>query len=187
MKWIGEHISFDDKQDLTTIVIYPKQQFWVNALMGAWLAMWLSIGGIMIWALYELHLTDQEEIILFVFLSFWLYYAIRVGRGFVWLIWGKELIKINETAFVYKRSIKGYGTAKSYQIQNINKMRLHVPKEKSFQAVWEASPWIRGGERLEFDYMGKEIRFGRKLNDKDSKLLFQVITKRIENRLRKEK
>jgi hypothetical protein len=70
-------------------------------------------------------------------------------------------------------------------LENIKKVRVSVPKENSFQAAWENSPWIRGGERIEFEYLGKTIRFGRKLNQADSKLLFQILTKRIEDHLKK--
>jgi hypothetical protein len=41
------------------------------------------------------------------------------------------------------------------------------------------------GERVEFEYLGKVIRLARKLNDKDAKLLFNVITKKVEDRKRK--
>ena len=58
------------------------------------------------------------------------------------------------------------------------------PKENSFQAVWENSPWIQNGERIEFDYIGKTIRFGKKLNEKDTKLLFNLVIKRIEEYLK---
>jgi hypothetical protein len=51
----------------------------------------------------------------------------------------------------------------------------------------EQSPWVKGGERIDFQYFGKTIRFGRKLNQKDTELLFKLITKRIEERLRKSK
>jgi hypothetical protein len=64
-------------------------------------------------------------------------------------------------------------------------MAMSVPEERSIQRVWEASPWIRGGERIEFEYNGKMIRFGRKLNEKDAKLLFQLVTRRIEERMKK--
>jgi hypothetical protein len=55
------------------------------------------------------------------------------------------------------------------------------------QAVWEISPWVRGGERIEFEYQGKFIRFGRKLSEKDAKLLFNLVTKRIDDRLKQAK
>ena len=96
-----------------------------------------------------------------------------------------ELIKVNETAFVYKRSIKNYGKATPYYLENIKQMRMLQPKENSLQAVWENSPWVKGGERMEFDYMGKTVRFGRKLNEKDGKLFFNLLTKKIEERMRK--
>lgn len=185
MKWIGKRISFKDEKNKTTIAIVPEQNFLVNGLMGAWVAMWTTIGAIVIWSFFYLTLTDQEMIILVVFLSFWVYYFVRVTRSFLWLMWGKEFIKIDETAFTYKRSIRGYGKATPYYLENISKMRMFTPKEKSFQSVWESSPWVRGGERLEFDYFQKVIRFGRKLEEKDAKLLFQLVSKRIDGHLRK--
>lgn len=185
MKWIGERVSFVDDKQKTTIIIEPENVFWVNALMGAWVSMWMVIGGIVIWAFFALEMSDQEKIAIVVFMSFWIYYAVRVSRSFFWLLWGKESIKIDETALYFKKSIKRYGRSTPYYLENIKKIRLYTPKEKSIQSVWETSPWIRGGERLEFDYMNKVVRFGRKLNEKDAKLLYQLITKKVDDRLRK--
>lgn len=184
MKWIGERISFVDDELKTTIVIRPENIGWINALMGAWFFMWLTIGAIMFWS-FTLKLNRQEFLIVVIFLCFWAYYTVRVGRQFLWLLWGQEKVKINETAFIIKNSIRNYGKASSYFLENIQKVRIIELKPTSLQAVWEASPWVRGGEKIEFDYMGKTIRFGRKLNEKDCKILFQLITKRIDERLRK--
>ena len=187
MKWIGERISFVDDKNRTTIIIDPEVKSWIAALMGAWVMMWYMIGAIVIWSIFSLNLTDQEKVILFVFITFWGYYAIRVSRSFFWMIWGKEHIKINETELIYKKSIKGYGRASNYYVENITKVRLQIPEERSFQIAWESSPWIRGGERIEFDYMGKVIKFGRKLNEKDAQQLFKFITKKVDNRLKSRK
>lgn len=118
-------------------------------------------------------------------MTFWAYYAVKVLRSFSWLMWGKELIKIDEAAVYYKKSILKYGKSTPYYFENIKSVSMHHPKEKSLQSVWEASPWIRGGERIEFEYKGKYIRFGRKLAEKDAKLLFALVTKRIDERMRK--
>lgn len=187
MKWIGERISFVDDKAKTTIVIYPENVTWVKGLMGAWVAMWTVIGVTMVWSYYTFKLTDQENLIIYIFMAFWFYYAVKVFRSFAWLMWGKELIKINEASFTYKKSVKNYGKATPYYFENIKKISMSTPKERSFQAIWEASPWIRGGERLEFEYMGKVIRFGRKLEEKEAKLLFNLITKKIEEKMKKKK
>ncbi|MFT5860621.1 MAG: hypothetical protein ACI865_002734 [Flavobacteriaceae bacterium] len=185
MKWIGERISFVDEKFRTTVVIHPKDDTKVKALMGAWFTMWLTIGATVIWSYFTFVLTEQEQVIIYVFMAFWLYYAVRVGRGFFWLLWGKELLKIDEASVSYKKSIKSYGNAKSYLLENISKIRMYKPEEKSLQAVWEASPWVKGGERIEFDYLGKVVRLGRKLEQRDAELLFKLITKRVQDRLRK--
>ena len=63
-------------------------------------------------------------------------------------------------------------------------MRGHEPKERSFQAAWEKSPWIVGGERLEFDYFGKQVKIGLKLDAKDAELLFKLMSKRLDKQIR---
>jgi hypothetical protein len=185
MKWIGERISFVDEKTKTTIVIEPDRNFWINGMMGAWLAMWYTIGGIVLWALLSLGLKKQETIILIVFLSFWIYYAVKVTRSFLWLMYGKELIKIDETSFHFKKSIKSFGKSIPYYFENMKSLTLRIPEKNSIQVVWESSPWVNGGERITFEYFGKEISFGRKLNEKDAKLLFNLVSKRITERNRK--
>jgi hypothetical protein len=185
MKWIGERISFVDDKKITTIVIYPESSNFLKAIMGAWVAMWFSIGLTIMWYLSTVQTKEQELIILVIFLVFWAYYAFRVGRTYLWLLWGKELIKLDEVSLIYKKSIRKYGRAVPYYLENIRKMRVNQPKERSIQTAWEKSPWVAGGERLEFDYMGRVIRFGRKLKEKDTELLFKLLAKRLDERLRK--
>lgn len=187
MKWIGERISFVEDKSKTTVVITPQDITWVKMLMGAWVFMWFTIGVSMTLWYFSGSPTQQETIAVLVFMSFWTYFAIRVTRSWFWLMWGKELIKIDEVSMTYKRSVRKFGKAIPYYLENITKMRLSQPKENSFQAAWEKSPWIVGGERIEFDYMGKTVRFGRKLNQKDAELLFKYLTKRIEQQVRKNK
>ena len=99
MKTIGDRISFEDSKAKTTVVIVPEKNLFVNALMGAWLGMWYCIGGIVIWSLIQLSLTEQERIILYIFLIFWMYYAFRISKAYLWLIFGKELLKLDRDGF----------------------------------------------------------------------------------------
>lgn len=185
MKWIGERISFVDEPSKTTVVIHAKDIGWIKSAMGAWVAMWVAIGAIVTWAYFTFDINEQEAVAIIVFIGFWVYYAYKVIKSWAWFMWGKELIKIDEAAFYYKRSVLKYGKSRPYLLENISKIRLHHPEEKSFQAAWERSPWIVGGERLEFDYMGKVIKIGRKLEARDAELLFKLLTKRVDMQIRK--
>jgi hypothetical protein len=185
MKFIGERISFNDDKNKTTIIIEPEKKFAVNALMGAWLAMWYVIGIVVIWSIFTFKLTEQEKIILFIFLTFWTYYAFNVSKAFLWLIYGKELIKIDETAFYLKKSVLSYGKSVPYYFDNIKTFKFDIPEHGSIQSIWESSPWVNGGERMSFEYFNKNIKFGRKLNERDTKLLFNLVGKRIFERNKK--
>ena len=182
MKWIGNRISFVDQRTKTTIVVDPEKNVWINAIMGSWLAMWYAIGGTVFWALNVMPLKEQEVIILWVFVVFWCYYAFRVSKTFLWIMFGQEFIKIDDRAFHLKKSILSYGKSYPYYFDNIKNMTYEIPKQGSFQSIWESSPWINGGERFSFDYFQKKISFGRKLSEKEAKLLSQLITKNIQER-----
>ena len=184
MKWIGDRISVVEDKNKTTFVIYPEKKAWATGLIGAWCAMWLTIGAVMAWYFWNFELSQQEKIIVVVFMVFWFYYAQKVGRSFLWMMYGREMIKINEAAFSVKRATKKFGKAHSYFLENIDKMKMDTPKTNSFQEAWEKSPWVVGGERIMFEYKGKVIRFGRKLSERDAKLLFNMVTKRIESRVK---
>lgn len=179
MQKIGERISFVDHPTKSTIIILPKTSPWALLLMGAWLGMWLCIGFVSFWALGTLSLSPKERIVLWVFMSFWCYYALRVGRSFIWMRWGEERILIDEIGLHLKRSVRRYGKRKVYYFENIKNLSFFIPEEGSIQSVWESSPWINGAERFSFDYFGKMIKFGNKLTQKEAQLLSQVIEKRM--------
>ena len=185
MKLIGQRISFNDTKEKFTVVIEPEKNGLVNSLMGAWLSMWLSIGATVIWSLSTLKLNEQEQVILYVFLVFWFYYALRVSRSFLWLMFGKELIKIDEVSLTIKKSIRNYGQSVPYYFENVKNLKFEIPESNSIQALWESSPWINGSERFNFEYFDKIVRFGRKLNEKESQLLFNLIAKQIKERSKK--
>ena len=179
MKTIGDRISFEDSKAKTTVVIVPEKNLFVNALMGAWLGMWYCIGGIVIWSLIQLSLNEQERIILYIFLIFWMYYAFRISKTFLWLIFGKELLKLDRDGFHIKNSFFSYGKLRTYYFSNIKDFQFDIPENRTIRAVWESSPWVSGGERFEFEYFGKHKKFGRKLNLKESKLLFDLLKAKI--------
>ena len=159
MKTIGDRITFEDTPKRTTVVITPDKHMLTNVLIGAWLAMWYAI--------------------VYIFLVFWLYYAVRISKSFFWVLYGKELIKIDSDALHIKKSFMSYGKAIPYLFDNIKEMQFEVPEIRSLQSAWESSPWINGGERFSFMYFGKVKKFGRKLNEKDAQLLFNLLTNKV--------
>ncbi len=187
MKNIGERITVKEGKNKSTVVIQPEKKAHITALIGAWVAMWWMIGAIMTWAYFKLDLSQQEGLIVVIFMVFWAYYAYRVTKQFFWILWGMEFLKVDKQALTIKRSTRGYGKANAYYLENINDFQWKLPKERSIQASWEATPWISGGQRMQFEYFGKMVRFGEKLNDKDANRLFHFLTSEMERQLKEKR
>lgn len=184
MKWIGKRISFVDKKEYLTFVIYPPDIGIKLPVIFTWTLVWYIIGATVLSQLF-LDYQEKEKIVMIIFLSFWLYYAVRVTRTLLYLKWGREYIKLDKTALRIKNATGKYGKANQYFLENITKFSILELKENSFQAIYEDSPWVRGTNKMQFEYLGKTVSFGRKLPEKDAKLLFNLMTKRIEQFLRK--
>lgn len=183
MKWIGERISFVDNKEKLTVVIYPPNIGFKYKLLLAWTTLWLAIGGYVTTQLF--YVTNQkEQITLIIFLSFWLYFAVRVGKTLSYLTWGREFLKVDKEGLTIKFGTGRYGKSKRYFLENTQRFVVIEMKETSFQAVYEASPWVKGSNRISFEYQGKVYSFGRKLNEKDTALLYKLMLKRIEQFIR---
>jgi hypothetical protein len=182
MKLISERISLKKHSNFTTIVISPTKNFWTTMLLGTWLSMWFMIGVLVISSFYMFDLKNQEQLILWVFLSFWLFYFIRIGRTFLWIHYGQELIKLGEFSVDYKRSIFKYGKAHIIFHENISGFSSHFPKENSFEAVWESSPWISGGERIFLETKLKTYKIGRKLTVQETHSLIDTMKIHVKKR-----
>lgn len=184
MKWIGDRISFKDNKDNITFVIYPPKVGYKKHLVLTWFILWLLVGGY-VSSQFFYEYSDQEKIALFIFMAFWLYFAVRVFKTLLYLYKGREYIKVDETALRVKRATGQYGKAKQYFLENLTKLNVVEMKSTSVQKVFEDSIWVKGSDRIQFEYMGKHYGFGRKLNEQDAKMVFQIITKRINKFLRK--
>ena len=184
MKWIGERISFVDNKDKLTVVIYPPNIGFKYKILVLWSVLWLAIGTY-VTAQLAFVVNQKEQITIIIFLSFWLYFAVRVGKTLIYLTWGREYIKVDKEGLHVKLATGKYGKSKRYFLENLQRFDVIDIKETSFQAVYESSAWVKGSNRLSFEYLGKVYSFGRKLNEKDTTLLYKLMLKRIEQFIRK--
>ncbi|MDX1653341.1 MAG: hypothetical protein R3277_12665 [Brumimicrobium sp.] len=183
MKWIGERISFVDHKEYVTFVIYPPNIGNKKYLILIWSLAWLAIGAY-VFTQFFYDYSEKEKIVLIIFMSFWVYFAVKVFRTLLYLFFGREFIKIDKTALRLKTATSNYGQARQFFLENITKFSVLSLKDNSLQNIYDRSPWVRGSNRIHFEYMGKHYSFGRKLEEKDARLLFGVITKRINQYLR---
>lgn len=184
VRTIGKRISIKSNKDKTTVVITTGIASWKEALLAAWILCWLVCLGVFISELFKPH-TDKEHIILFGIIVFMVYYAVRIIKVYAWRKWGMEFIKITDTALTYKRSIRKWGKAHQYFLENIKDISLVTKEDGSIAKLLENSFWVRGGQRVSFDYLEKLVRIGIQLNDADAKAFSQWLHSHVRTRLSK--
>jgi hypothetical protein len=198
-KWIGDRISFEDHNNVTTIVILPKRVLWKEILLMIWVLSFTFVGLSMIYLVLtnfgSLDYTepvpqetkDDQLIYGIVFIGFWAYFEYKTVKSLLWYRYGKELIKINDTDLTIKKAILTYGKANRYLFENIKNFQMRKDEATSFGAFFENAFWSLGTDSLIFNYFKKAITFGRRLDEKSTRLLIRLIDDRVKKQLKRNK
>ena len=140
-----------------------------------WAVAWLLCGAYIIYARMQLAVGDPVRQYLLVFLAFWTYYMVLVGKAALWRLNGFELWRIKDGTLTVKDSLFGYGKARSYFVDNIQKLGLLAVDERSWKWQLDQSGWMIGGERLGFEHLGRKIIFGKGLSDEEARQLVPLL------------
>lgn len=182
VKKLSERVSYKDHGSFITIVISPKLDRKRETLLTTWVLAW-TVCGIIILSQLFMDYTKEEKLFMVAFLSFWVYYEYRIGYVWLWRKRGVELLKIEDGKLNYKRSIREYGKAHSFFIDNIKEFGK-MDKEESFFKELERSFWVIGGERLGFEYQKKIVKFGVQLNDEETNKLEKFLKSAFTSQLK---
>ena len=97
----------------------------------------------------------------------------------MWRKFGVEKIKLQDGKLYYKRDVSGKGKIQIFEFDFIKNIRTIESKENSFIENVNNSYWVIAGEKIVFDYYGKEIKIGIQLEKADADELLKVITKKM--------
>jgi len=193
-KLIGDRISTYTEKEFTSIIVYPKRTRWKETVLFTWVIAFSIIGFYMIYLLIggglekidntglegdSAEILKNQKIYLGVFVGFWIYFEYKVVKGLLWLTLGKEMIKISKDTLSIKNSIMSYGKSNSYFFENIKGMGLVQHEKLSFGFDYENAFWRKGTDSIIFEHRAKAVSFGRKLDEKESRLLHRFIIDRI--------
>ncbi|HEX4888459.1 MAG TPA: hypothetical protein VFV37_10480 [Luteibaculaceae bacterium] len=183
IKYISNRISFTRKNGHLSVVIAATVSRTRESLLVAWLAGWTFCGAYFIYALFG-DLPREHKLFIAVLLSFWLYYEYRIGKMVLWRKFGYESLRIQEGKMILREVIKGMGKPKEYLLGNIRSFGV-LPIENGWMKTMDQSFWVMGTGRLQFEYLGKLICFGRQLTDEEIKRLQLLLGDEIKKEQRR--
>lgn len=175
MDYIGKRISIKRKEDETSIVILSTVDKLKKRLLFLWFVLW-TVSGIFVFSQYFFIKDEQTRIAIIVWFGFWAYFEYKTFTAVMWRSYGVEKIKLRDRKLFYKRDRAGKGKIKVYEFDFMKDFKVIETKENSFFENLNNSYWVIGGEKLTFDYYGKEIKLGLQLDETDAKALFKYIS-----------
>ena len=177
MEYIGKRISIKRDEKGVSIVILSTVDKVKKILLFIWFFLW-TLSGVIVFSQYFITHDQQTRVAFIVWLGFWAYFEYQIFKAVMWRIFGVEKIKLREWKLFYKKDVSGKCKIKNYEFDFIKDLRVVEQKDNFFENL-NNSYWVIAGEKLAFDYYGKEIKFGIQLDEADAKALFKVIKNRI--------
>ena len=191
-KSIGDRISVEDHEKSTTIVILPKRVRWKDILLISWVIGFSFAGLYVIYLLffggindlevgmnYDEDIREQQIIYLAIFTGFWIYFEYFTVKTVLWYLFGKELLLIDTEGLMIKRSILTYGKAHRYFFENIKKLYYEEPDKTSLNQFLNNAYWSLGSDAFKIEYKERTKSFGRRIEEKEAKLLLRLINDRL--------
>ncbi|MDA7835921.1 hypothetical protein N9A49_00790 [Salibacteraceae bacterium] len=176
----GAKVTLEETEEGTVISILPETKPWQTFVLGAWAVVWLFCGAFVMLGGYK-ELEGDGRIFILVFLAFWAYFLFYAARSLVWNNVGTEFIRITAESMDYKRSWNDYGKVRSYDLSTIKNLGMVNYDDKPFAKTYNAAFWTMGGEMIGFEYIGRKIAFGFKLEEKETKKIIKLIEKAKRN------
>jgi len=178
MEFISDRVSVERRPDGLSVVISARLPRSKEALLVAWAVAWLVCGVLI--AVQTVNLpAGRMRTFFIVFLAFWLWFALRIGRVVLWRLKGYELWRIKDGALTVKDSILGYGRANDYFVENISRFGPVTIDETSWKWQLNDSFWVMGGERIGFEHAGRKVVIGKGLTREEAGKLAPVVARAL--------
>lgn len=173
-QWIGKRISYVWHPDALTVIIdqsIPARQM---RLLTFWLVAWYAVGAAFVHSA-RVASTEDERMFIMISLAFWLYFAFRVTKVWVWRRIGREMLRVTADGVSVKDAFGNLGRARFYLMGNIKKLEVVRRDPTKFLHSLDMSFWTIGGNMLSFKYLRTSVSFGKQLPEQDALKLARVL------------
>ena len=169
-------VTADKTVEGEVITILPQTSVTQQIVLSVWLVVWVISGLLaLLGGLKEM--PEDQRTFLFVFMGFWAYFLFYALRSLLWIRVGAEFVRIGTETLDYKRSWNGFGRVKSYDLATLKNIGVVNYSDKTFAKTYHDAFWTIGNEMIGFEYIGRKVAFGFKLNEQQASDIVREIHK----------
>ena len=174
----GPHASIADTGAGYEITIPAKKNIFVILFLGFWMVGWavglVSVSNQLLGGTKE----SGSSLFLLAWLGAWL-----VGGGWalatlVWLLVGREIVRVTVTELQHIRSYGLFSRKREYQLAHVKRLRVSPPQNA---AAAQYSAGMTNHGAVSFDYGMSTPSFGYALDEAEARAIVDLLTKRFRN------
>ncbi|HEU5248590.1 MAG TPA: hypothetical protein VFW15_01260, partial [Thermoanaerobaculia bacterium] len=113
------------------------------------------------------------------FLGFWLVFVSFPLFALLWMLLGREVLRVGAETFALRREILGVGRSREFSARDVRNVRYSVASFNPWDPNTALLFWGLGGGPIAFDYGSRTYRFGAGVDEAEARDLMA----QIENRL----
>ena len=181
MKFLSDKISIRRSNGKTSVVILARSERWKEALLLFWLLAWTFSGMVFLFYFFA-DTPYRHQLPLLVLIFFWLYFELKAVKAFIWRRNGYERLTFSGETLILEARPLFFGKPRRFDLREIEGITKISQSEKNFFSFIDASFWSTSGERLVFNYRGKDIVFGKQINDEECTKLIGVLNNELKKR-----
>ena len=162
------------------IVIPARRQAYVIAFLGFWLVCWAAAEGIVPAVLLRRELPTAMRAFVAGWLCLWTLGGVLIIYLWLWMLVGKEVIRLDGATLSVKRDVLGAGRTREFEWAHVADLRPS-PDEASpwlHMSRWGYRPMLPEPGRILFDYGAKTYRFGGGVDAPEARDLIERMTAR---------
>jgi len=140
-----------------------------------WLVAWAFFEAFVPWQILVGKTALNGSII--GWLSLWTVFGVAAIYVWLWMVRGKEFVRVTPTMIGIRRSVWSHGVERQYQAAHISGLRLVIERRSWWSEDDSPSPGNQGP--LVFDYGERTVRFGNGLRDEEAAEILGEILKAV--------
>ena len=138
------------------------------------LILWIMGGAVIVFN-YKKFSADNAKVMLLVWMAFWLYFLYVMGKAWMWLRFGKEVIKVQDGKFYYKRDVRGRGWVHTFAVENIRDLFSPEDKTPSWLKTFGGDYWSIDATSIAFHADDRQFHFGFRLSEKEKEKVMKLL------------
>lgn len=179
MKKLTNRATVEENKNSIIIKIYPPNDQKAIKQVKIWFALYSIAGLAMLIGAPFIVSTREEFAVVFIYMSFWLFFEVKVFSALVYRTKGYEEVKFENDLMTYTLYKGKRGLPKSFDLKSMSHWSFEPKVLSGFMGMINQGAWMIAGESISFSDKDGKFNLGIQMKKGDAEKLISYINKKV--------